>query len=457
MNEVYDLVFIGGGPSATLTSISILRERPQTRICIIESTEVFTKKLGESTADLTAIFLNRFDIHDILKKQVKKTGLKFVFENADQFLSPSYKSIANGYQLDRSLFDQDLLDEVMALGAIVLRPYRYQSHQMENEHFVINCCSKNAVIKIQSKWLIDCSGRRAVIAREKNWLKNIGSLGTACTWCHVKSSQLNYQTENWDEKAIGDSSQATTHFIGKDYWAWFFPVNATEHSFGITYLKATYEQGPREVFQSILNSDERFERIFSQLNIEDIQLRFVDNIDFEVKTIKENRLLLLGDSCGFSDALFSPGLELVAQQSLWVSSLLKNELNGMDCRQAWLRYERKLLLAIKSRIHTYRKRYHLMQNPQAFSTWLRMDFFAYYLFHVLPAAYFPKALRNFVFIRPVLMPVYNLMTSIYLSSKIRSLRSIQFSRLRVPAIWQAPLYVIIWFGVWVRSFFRMFY
>ena len=83
-----------------------LKKAPLLRVLIIDKGQKARAKVGEATADLSSVFLNRFGINHLLEKQTKKTGLRFIFNENNsalkeqlEFASPSLKSFANGYHL----------------------------------------------------------------------------------------------------------------------------------------------------------------------------------------------------------------------------------------------------------------------------------------------------------------------------------------------------------------------
>ncbi len=126
----YDIIILGGGIAGSVMAISLKRKTPSLTILIVERSSIFPNKVGESSAEMTGLFFNRFGIEHILKKQIPKTGLRFLFNEhntfdhnkMDEFSSPSFKSIANGYHFNRQQFDEDLLAEAIKMGCETRRP-----------------------------------------------------------------------------------------------------------------------------------------------------------------------------------------------------------------------------------------------------------------------------------------------------------------------------------------------
>ena len=128
--EIFDLIIIGGGTSATFLCLSILKIDPEFKILIIEKSETFPQKIGESVVDMTALFIESLGIQHLLEKHVQKTGVRFLFNETNssdpskiaEFASPTFPGLIKGYHLNRSVFDEQMLDEVKGKGVVVFRP-----------------------------------------------------------------------------------------------------------------------------------------------------------------------------------------------------------------------------------------------------------------------------------------------------------------------------------------------
>ena len=112
LEKQYDIIIIGASFTGPLMALSLINKNPTLKICLVDKDKVKDKKVGESTSDITAIYLNRLGIDEALSDQVKKTGLRFLFKNNNEFSSPTQKSIANGYHLNRKSFDKKMIDKI---------------------------------------------------------------------------------------------------------------------------------------------------------------------------------------------------------------------------------------------------------------------------------------------------------------------------------------------------------
>ncbi|MBK9192587.1 MAG: tryptophan 7-halogenase [Crocinitomicaceae bacterium] len=80
----FDLIMLGGGISASLLAINLLKKNKNIQIAIVEKSIEFNQKIGESTSDITAICLRSMGIDHLLKDLIPKTGLRFLYNEKIQ-------------------------------------------------------------------------------------------------------------------------------------------------------------------------------------------------------------------------------------------------------------------------------------------------------------------------------------------------------------------------------------
>lgn len=412
LNSIYDFTFVGAGPSASLTSIEILSKMPNARILIIEKSLEFPMKVGESLSDLSALYLKRLKIPGLLEKQIQKTGLRFYFspeqksqiDDYKDYASPSFEGESNGYQLNRKEFDQRLLERAEELGATILRPATFVDYsELDNGLKVIYVKSEDENRKIyKSKWLIDTSGQRRILTHRWKWINKYEALETASSWAHFKlkdehiAEGLKSKKVGWPNSAIGKSDAATEHYMGEGYWAWKFPLNNNEISFGFVYdkrIKRIHDRNAKNDFKKFIDQHKVLNILNTQYDM--INYKHKPHLPYLSSKLIDPKLSIaaIGDSAGFIDPLFSPGLELVCQQSLNISKILIKDLNN-ECIDIEAKKYNSLFLGIfKSRFLLYENRYQVMNDFEVFSLWSQLDLTAYLGLNVIPTTHFPKLIK----------------------------------------------------------------
>src|SRR5687767_5571761 len=81
----YDVVIVGGAVAGASTAILLGRRVPGIRVLVVEKTDAFDWKVGESTVEVSAYFLTRvLKQYDYLcREQLPKQAFRYWFYNSD--------------------------------------------------------------------------------------------------------------------------------------------------------------------------------------------------------------------------------------------------------------------------------------------------------------------------------------------------------------------------------------
>lgn len=470
INTVQDISIVGGGLSSSLLAIECKRKNPNLNITILElsKTGEMPSKVGESTSDISAIFFRRFQIEHLLHKHIQKSGLRFFFEDKidliSEFSSPSYKSIANGFQLDRKVFDEDLLNYAKTLGVNVLRGAKYLNYiECSPLEHLINYNYNDAELDFRSKWIVDASGRKGLVTKKLGWREDVVSLNTASSWGVYSLEKFCFKDPvdnvDWNNLSIGAKINSTTHFMGEGFWAWQFPINDKELSFGIVYDKSHFNHSsPKDVYEQVIRESNTLDQTYRNRTVENF--KHLNHLSYKSSKIIKPGIAIIGDACAFIDPLFSPGMEIICQQISVLSDLLAFDLSYKNNKK-FTKYECDFLKTIHTRMTLYENRYKIMGESDLFTCITRLDFFGYYTFHVLPIAYFPGMIKNFPKFNTVTEFLYksfqNRIVKIYNNRKSESRlasfkKEIKFSKLKVPNFYLAPFKILEIFIIWLYSY-----
>ena len=405
--EIYDLILIGGGASATFLCLSILKINPEFKILILEKSATFPQKIGESVIDMTALFIASLGIEHLLEKHVQKTGVRFLFNESNsadrskiaEFASPTFPGLIKGYHLNRSVFDEQMLDEVKSKGVSVVRPATIVTASFSDFNNELEVEGDGKTIRVKSKWLVDASGRARYIANTLNWNDQKIELNTGSIMAHFKNiapAELwdTPKNEHWDTCSIGLRKFSTTHLMRKNSWWWIIRLDDVNTSIGVVFDKNkvqfdTYES----YFIALLETDAQLSIITK--NAERGPIRHIESVPYVSEKLYSKGIALIGDSGAFLDPLISPGLELIGQQSIWLADLFTQEKQtGIFKESAWKKYNNTFLKAYASRLRIYSVGYNFIQSYDLFTAWLMQGNYVYFSGLVFPSIVFKRKLKN---------------------------------------------------------------
>src|SRR5262249_44852534 len=129
----YDVVIIGGAVSGASAAILLKRRMPKARVLVVEKSDRFDWKVGESTVEISAYFLTRVlkQYDHLSREQLPKQAFRYWFVNDDvtclraaSEVGPTQLARTPSFQLDRSKLDEHLIQVAAEEGAEGWRPAR---------------------------------------------------------------------------------------------------------------------------------------------------------------------------------------------------------------------------------------------------------------------------------------------------------------------------------------------
>jgi len=138
----YDVVIVGGAVAGAATALLLRRRHPELRLLVIEKNLTFDWKVGESLTEFSSYFMTReLSLYDYLsREQLPKQALRFWFHNGHVHTLRDASEVGAtqamrvpAFQLDRSTFDEHLLQQAASEGADVWRPARVIDVRLADE------------------------------------------------------------------------------------------------------------------------------------------------------------------------------------------------------------------------------------------------------------------------------------------------------------------------------------
>lgn len=450
--EIYELIIIGGGLAASFLALSVFKRNPDFRILIIEKTESFPQKIGESIVDMSALFVKSLDIDPILAKHTPKSGIRFQFNESNssdpsriaEFASPTFPGRIKGYHLDRKVFDQEILDEAVRQGAHLFRPAQILHSSHREFHNELDVEVAGELKKVQSKWIVDATGRHRFLARKLKWEDRKIHLNTGAIMAHFKgiAPAENWDStsnEYWDTASIGLRKFSTTHLMRKHCWWWIIRLDEERTSIGVVFDKNKIQfEDPEQFFLQQIEKDAQLSLMLK--GAERGEIRHVPHLPYVSKKLYTKGIALLGESGAFLDPFVSPGIELIGQQCIFLADqFCKEKTSGRFDEKSWKTYEKTFQQAYDSRLRIYEEAYQLMESFDLFTNWLIQGNFMYFVRVVYPAIIFPQRLKlpmHFNFMERVALN--------YFSWRLKRIQEVRKQQNRVP---DYPANSLIYSGV----------
>ena len=399
----WDVIIVGGALSGAATALLLLRRNPKLRLLILERTAEFSRRVGESTVEVSAYFLGRvLGLTEHLNQHhLTKQGMRFWFTNdSAQTLGdcsetgPRYNVRFPGYQVDRAVLDQEVLDRAVAAGATLLRPVRVRDitlvaggqQTVEWEE----ASSATAPQSASARWVIDASGFAALLARQHGWFTpNTAHPIAACwsRWRGVKnldSRELAEKFPAFSKRAHGVRYTATNHIVGLGWWSWWIPLKGGDFSVGIVYdqrlteLPAGGKLGDR--LRDFLNVHPAARELLSGASYQTGDVHFRRNCAYSSTTFAGDGFALVGDAAAFMDPFYSPGMDWIGFTATATANLVDGCLRGRPAAERVARHNERFRLSYARWFDAvYRDKYFYMGDHELMTLSFRLDLGLYYL------------------------------------------------------------------------------
>lgn len=400
MEADYDVVIIGGALAGAGMGILLKRELPEAKVLIVERSEAFSFKVGESTSEVGSAFLIRvLRLGSWLsREQIAKNGLRFWFNRPENTcagrcaeLGPKLQVRLPAYQLDRSKLDTHVLGLAAGDGCEVVRPGVVRDLQLEGlgrNRLTVSTASGNRTVT--AKWVIDASGRAAVIARQRGTLENLEAHPTSSMWCRFQkvgdldSHEMAGLHPEMSQRVWSQRSTATNHLTGDGWWAWVIPLQGGEVSVGLTWDRRIFTPPAEGTIPDRLTAVLRSHPIGRYLMKEAVAVEkdahFYGTVAYRNTQVIGDGWATVGDASGFMDPLYSHGLDFVGNTVWAVHRIVSDSLRGDDVQDRVAAYELNYRESFQRWFTSlYRDKYQYIGDAELMNAAVLMDVGCYFI------------------------------------------------------------------------------
>jgi flavin-dependent dehydrogenase len=357
----YDVVIIGGAVAGASTAILLKRKMPGLNVLVVEKTDRFDWKVGESTVEISAYFLTRVlkQYDHLSREQLTKQAFRYWFVNDKvsclreaSEVGPTQLARTPSFQLDRSKLDEHLLKVAGEEGSEVWRPARVTAFELGG-----NGGNRLTVeredgqrVEVSAKWVVDASGRHAMLARKREGVTPIASHPISAIWVRYRGVKDmdgpevagTDPSDPFVRSVLASRRLATNHFNGWGYWIWFIPLKDGETSVGLVWDKRLVNpEGttPLEKLQRFLDGNPLTRELLEHATAVDGDCRSYGHLPYFVDKYIGPGWTCVGDAGGFLDPFYSPGLDQMAFSVHTRVELLTKALSGASPEEMGKAYE----------------------------------------------------------------------------------------------------------------------
>lgn len=386
MQQMQDVIIIGGGMAGLTLAIQIKRKNPEINILILEKRKgdapVAAHKIGESTVELAGYYLREvLGLKDYLEThELHKHGLRFYFKSNHKEeissrveLGPRKWLKAPSYQIDRGNFENFLVKANNEMGNTVILGARVTDFEIGAESNTVKYVSNGETHELKAKWIVDASSRVSLFKRKLGFGKAIDHPVNSVWWRMKGKVELDTWSENKDWATLtpaGLRYLSTAHFLDKGYWMWIIPLSSQNTSIGIVSDPRFH---PFENFMDFETSMEWVKEneplLYNKIDKSpEAILDFKRLAHFAHHTTRlfdgKEKWGITGEAGAFLDPFYSPGADLIALNNTFLADLILRDFKQEDTSFTAEIYEQTYLGLIDSWTPIYMNKYALFGSPQ---------------------------------------------------------------------------------------------
>ena len=335
------IVVVGGGPGGATTAARLAQHGR--KVLVLEKDTFPRFHLGESLLPQSMPLLAALGLESELKARfIVKRGARFVDSRTGRpettsrygFAEAFDKSAPSAFQVPRDEFDELLLRNAERLGAEVRHRWSVTKLRFDDAGRAVGVEAKDpdgATHRIDADMVIDATGRDALLAHDQRASVKVPGLDKTALFSHF--------TGVWRDEGERDGDIQIVVFDGG--WFWFIPFKDGRTSVGAVvasaWMKAERSRAPGattdDLFKAAIAASSVATRFLADAT-QQFPGRAAADFSFRVMELAGPGWLLVGDSGGFIDPLFSTGAHLAMHGGFEAADIIHAGLDDGDLSPA---------------------------------------------------------------------------------------------------------------------------
>jgi len=335
-----DVLVIGGGPAGS--TISALLAEQGWRVTLLEKAIHPRFHIGESLLPMNLPILERLGVLE----EVRRIG---IIKHAAEFISDRYNdrqqsfrfsnALNNQYpyafEVRRSEFDHVLLRNSAAKGVDVREGVQVHDVDfLDAGPVTVRASGGDGIPGVwQASYVVDASGRDTLISRKMGWKKKNGKHNSAAVFGHFDHV----------ERRCGEDEGNISIYWFEHGWFWMIPLRDGTMSVGAVcwpeYLKTRRTALAGFLEQTIALCPGVSGRM-QEARLQG-QVQATGNFSYTSKHLYSKGCLLVGDSGGFIDPVFSSGVFLAMNAASLGAAAIDGALRNPSAEAALMKQYQK--------------------------------------------------------------------------------------------------------------------
>jgi len=373
-DEETEVLVVGGGPGGS--TVSALLSRRGRKVIVLERDHLPRFHIGESLLPSSTPVLQELGLFEELDRMfIRKYGARFLDDGLGvgapnstaryEFSGAFPPAVPHAWEVTRAEFDNLLLRNAQKLGADVREGWKVKGAIREGSEGsrvlgVEVSAPDGSTKRIGAKVVVDATGRDALIARARQDKTRIPGLDKTAIFTQIRGGKRNSGIDEGQIEIVileGKNEDGTT-----PGWAWFIPFKDGRTSVGFVLSTARFERWmkgaedlfereseglPTEYKERSADARSRLERLFdacverspwmkhlieSSPKLEPV--RAAADFSFRVDQLAGDGWLVVGDSGGFLDPLFSTGAHMAMGGGQRAATAIDEALRDNDTSAA---------------------------------------------------------------------------------------------------------------------------
>lgn len=326
MSYACDVAIIGAGPSGAVAAAMLVRAGHD--VAVYEQSTFPRFSIGESLLPQCMVMLEEAGLmpNVLAGNHQLKDGADFSWGSGRKariyFPDKSTPGPSTTFQVDRSAFDQELIDGAASMGARV-------QYQTEVTHFTdtldgaeLDLNQEGRHTKVRARFVLDASGFARVLPR-------LLDLGRPSSEPPRRAVFKHLRQETWKADFDRNKILIAIHPLHPQVWYWVIPQSGGRVSMGLV--------GPDELVTGAgATAEERFRHFTDSMGWdtwfdEATQIRPTNELAgyaSAVSTLYGPHFALLGNAGEFLDPIFSSGVTIAMKSSQLASDCLVRQFRG---------------------------------------------------------------------------------------------------------------------------------